>query len=84
MGNLIKEWRIQRHKTMDYRHRTKTKHTEHRILKGLSTQTPPNTWGLIQVLAKSKEFLIRIKHSSCYSKSDTVKVLLVIEEINHL
>jgi len=40
--------------------------------------------GLIHVLEKSKQFLIRIRHSSCYSKSDTVKVLLVIDEINHL
>ena len=61
----------------------KTTHTAHKT-KRTGNKDPTENRGFIQVLTKSKHFLIFIRHPPCYSRLSAVKVLLVIEEINHL
>ena len=51
-----------------------------------ATRTPPKNWTWTQELAKSKQFLLLIRHLPCYSyiQSSPVKVLWVIEARKHL
>ena len=52
----------------------------------IPTQTHKKNQGWIQKLAKGKQFLLLIRHPSCYPyiQSSPVKVLGVIEERKHL
>jgi hypothetical protein len=59
---------------------------QHKKLKRWATRTPSKNRGWTQRLTNGKQFLLLIRHPSCYSyiQSSLVQVLTVIKERKHL